>query len=113
MTTATARSIRLPFRAKPLNSCHKSLARPISRLLSRCPDVSLTSIGPTGHAIPATRSSRGRRANAGPSTTTDFPRLVRLPDLAGLHIQCRQPAPAVAIGVDALQVAQVEDLAGL
>ena len=38
---------------------------------------------------------------------------VRLPDLPGPHVQRRQPAAAVAVGVDALQVAEVEDLAAL
>ena len=39
--------------------------------------------------------------------------LVGLPDLPCVDVQGCQPAAAVAIGVDANQVAQVEDLAGL
>ena len=41
------------------------------------------------------------------------PALVRLPHLAALDVQRRQPAVAVTPGVDALEIAEVEDLAAL
>ena len=51
--------------------------------------------------------------NTGLSAPSHVPFTVGLPDLLGLNIQSRQPPAAVAIGVDDLDVAQVEDLAVL
>ena len=48
-----------------------------------------------------------RRQSRGGFEQPHLPRRVRLPDLPGPDLQGRQPAPAVAEGVDALQVAQV------
>jgi len=39
--------------------------------------------------------------------------ILGLPDPRGVHVQGREPAAAVAIGVDALQLAQVQDRAAL
>src|SRR5690242_6382922 len=47
------------------------------------------------------------------SNLTQLPHPVRLPDLLGPGLQRRQPAAPVAEGVDALEVAQVEDLPAL
>jgi SAM-dependent methyltransferase len=51
--------------------------------------------------------------NKGTSKPSRVPRTVGLPDLVTANIQSRHPAAPVAIGVDDLDVAQVEDLAVL
>ena len=45
------------------------------------------------------------------TASTHLPRKVRLPHLPHVYLQRRQPAPAVEVSVDALDEAQVQNLA--
>jgi hypothetical protein len=55
----------------------------------------------------------GRCPSSRNSPPAQFPIPVRLPDLRSVNIECGEPAPAMAVGVDENLVVQVEDLATL